>query len=309
MGLFDGTLKSEAVIEIGDVFVDSLEDDTHCDVELSLFNLSVDLSAILNGVVTSDQVQLVDSPHLHRVDHFFDVAGGVAQTEVAATHMVDSAHQLGGEVDCVRSVKPSPAEPNPCDSFNLVDALEQGDQLTDDVVDAWRVFTRTDDISSNCCRVEVLSCSGPRPQKFLLCFDGLPCPEAAIFDDELSRFDECLRHQERFVFTAFYFVSDEGTGVSLGLVDLEVDDEVVHLLEGTHDLSHHIQFLEETVILVHVQQFQGAPVLGERGSVFLYVLDGLKFSYGGYGGDLCPPGFDVRFIFVEPGSDEVVDSN
>ncbi len=137
MDLFDGTLKSEAVIEIGDVFVDSFEDDTHCDVELSLFNLSVDLSAILNGVVTSDQVQLVDSPHLHRVDHFFDVAGGVAETEVAATHMVDGAHQLGGEVDCIRSVKPSPAEPNPCDSFNLVDALEQGDQLTDDVVDAW----------------------------------------------------------------------------------------------------------------------------------------------------------------------------
>ena len=63
-------------------------------------------------------------------------------------------------------------------------------------------------------------------------------PENAVLDDKLSRFDERIRQEEGFIFVAFHLVGEEGTRESFDVVELQIDYQVVHLLEGAHNPRH-----------------------------------------------------------------------
>lgn len=60
----DCWLEAITSIKISYIFIDCLEIDTKSNVELSLFDLSIDHFCIFDCIVTSDQVELIYSSSL-----------------------------------------------------------------------------------------------------------------------------------------------------------------------------------------------------------------------------------------------------
>ena len=189
--------------------------------------------------------------------------------------MVDGLYELRSEVDHVACVVSFEAELYARYHFCVVDLLQQDGQLADDVVHARTNLAQTDDVGSHCLRVEVLRRPRPRPHELLLGFYALACAEDAVLDHELPRRDECFRHEERLIVFAFDGVSQERAREGLGVVELQICDEVVHLNERTDDLGHDFQLLQES-ILAHVVQLQRTPkVLGLELLIIEEIVHGL----------------------------------
>ena len=139
--------KAETVVKVGNIFVDSLEADTEGNMELSALDLFVKLPCILDGDVTTNQIQLIDSSLLKRVDDLLSSTLGSSQAKVAPSLMVNPFNCTRSEILQLVVIVASPAELNARHLVYFVDLCEQNNQLSDDVVDAWCGSSQTYDVS------------------------------------------------------------------------------------------------------------------------------------------------------------------
>lgn len=61
LSLLNSGLKAEASVEVSGILVDGFEVDADSDVEMAAFDLLIKLDSMLDGIVTTYQIQLVDS--------------------------------------------------------------------------------------------------------------------------------------------------------------------------------------------------------------------------------------------------------
>jgi hypothetical protein len=185
--LLNSRFKAETVVKVGNIFVDSLQADTKGNMELSALDLFVKLPCILDGDVTTNQIQLIDSSLLKRVDHLLSSALGSSQPKEAPSLMVNPFNCTRSEIQQLVVIVASPTELNARHLVYFVDFCKQNNQLSDDVVDAWCGSSQTYDVCSDIARIEVLGGSGPCLHELFLGFDALSGSEDAVLDHELSR--------------------------------------------------------------------------------------------------------------------------
>lgn len=175
---------------------------------------------------------------------------------------MDGLHDLRGEVDHVVGVVAFEAELNACYHFCVVDLLQEDGQLADYVVYAWTHLAQTDHVGSHCLWVEVLGRPRTGSHELLLGLHVLACAEDAVLDDELSGRHQSFRHEERLIVFSFDGVGKERAWEGLGVVKLQICDEIVDFDERADDLGHDFQLLKQSIV-THVVQLQRSPqVLG-----------------------------------------------
>lgn len=179
-------------------------------------------------------------------------------SQKTASFVMDSLHDLRSKVNHGVVIVSLIAEPNASYRLHQICLFQQSHQLSDYVVNSGTNLAQTNNVRPDIARLEVLSSSRASTHELFLSLDGLSCTEDTVLNDKLSRPDQCLRHQKGLPMLAFSLMCNKRTRVGLRIMDLKVDDKVVHLYKGTYDSSHHLEFLQENVVS-NIVKLQRSP--------------------------------------------------
>jgi hypothetical protein len=90
LSLLNCRLEAKASIEIGDIFVDSFEVDTKCNIQFPFFYFLVDFDGIVDCIITSNQIKLIYSSSDQTIHYFLDIERGLRNSQKTTTVMMDS---------------------------------------------------------------------------------------------------------------------------------------------------------------------------------------------------------------------------
>ena len=98
LSFLNSWLKTKTVVKVSNILVDSFKTDTESNVEFSVFDLFVKLSCIFYGDVSTNEVQMIDSSSLQRVNNLLGSAFGSRQAEITTSFMMNSFHHIGSQI-------------------------------------------------------------------------------------------------------------------------------------------------------------------------------------------------------------------